>query len=478
MLRHLEAGRGGGPEKVSIRNRTVRKRQGRVERVRISVLLDQTVGSDPEDLCPHFANGVYTPVSRRVESLVHGWVDGVVRGVDKVSDAGGAVGSPGAHGVLGLTSAAPNHGGQKVAPAFAHSSSLAPPKAGRVFGTARQARAETVAELVNNDASFEIAVSVGSSRVPEEHAHLAVPAVGGSHKVGIVHAGAVLRIGNHRVILLATAAKVVLLEVARDLVKAVSVVEIMYHVGRVEELGYGRVEERLGLVHGVNVESSSRSIREGKLQLFVSLWAFVVKVRIATLPVLLRQDVVANGRGGVPPIAIESSARVPGCRIVGMGERVPTDGGRKGINVLSLQGAFATGRIVDAPAEHFVRRLGMGVAIGDGGIRSPVDNGDDAVRSRCGHGSLIPVVPHLNFKLPHEVQGSLRLCLVGNLNVGHLDADGANGIRDIVGEKLDGASHRSQVAHVRDVHVFHILAKLGLDIVCQVFAGRGCDHEL
>ena len=75
MLRHKRLSLAGGsilsrPIEVSLRHRSVLKRCRREQCVDIAVLIDEALRDDPEDLGPDFANGVYTPVTRLVESLV------------------------------------------------------------------------------------------------------------------------------------------------------------------------------------------------------------------------------------------------------------------------------------------------------------------------------------------------------------------------------------------------------------------------
>lgn len=48
------------------------------ERFGVAVLLDETLGDNPEDLSPDFSDGVYTPVAGLIQSLVSGGVDGLV----------------------------------------------------------------------------------------------------------------------------------------------------------------------------------------------------------------------------------------------------------------------------------------------------------------------------------------------------------------------------------------------------------------
>lgn len=83
------------------------------------------------------------------------------------------------------------------------------------------------------------------------HPAVTVLAVRQCHEAGIVILVAILCIHDDRIILFATASKVVLLEVAQDLVKAVSVVQVMHEVAHVEELHNCRIDVLLCLVKHV-----------------------------------------------------------------------------------------------------------------------------------------------------------------------------------------------------------------------------------
>ena len=86
----------------------------------------------PEHLSPDLANGVYTPVARLVEGLVGRGVDGLIlseqhhqyhfkkamrrmyQRVREVPNTIRAVGSPGTHGVVGVSRGATNGGSQEI----------------------------------------------------------------------------------------------------------------------------------------------------------------------------------------------------------------------------------------------------------------------------------------------------------------------------------------------------------------------------
>jgi hypothetical protein len=58
------------PIEVALRYGSVLEGCRREQRVHIAMLIDEALRDDPEDLSPDFANGVHTPVTRLVESLV------------------------------------------------------------------------------------------------------------------------------------------------------------------------------------------------------------------------------------------------------------------------------------------------------------------------------------------------------------------------------------------------------------------------
>ena len=69
------------------------------EGFRESVFGNEVLRHYEEELSPYFSNSVDTPVSRLVESMVSGWVDGGVGGVGEVSDTPDVVGCPRSHRV-------------------------------------------------------------------------------------------------------------------------------------------------------------------------------------------------------------------------------------------------------------------------------------------------------------------------------------------------------------------------------------------
>ena len=57
---------------------TILERSRGEEIVRVTVLLDELLGHDPQDLSPDFTNSMDAPVSWFVEGLVGRWVDRLI----------------------------------------------------------------------------------------------------------------------------------------------------------------------------------------------------------------------------------------------------------------------------------------------------------------------------------------------------------------------------------------------------------------
>lgn len=85
---------------------------------------------------------------------------------------------------------------------------------------------------MNDDASLQITVPVGVGCVPEVHPAASILTIRWSHEVCIVVSTAVLGIRNNRVILCTSSSEVVLLEVARFLVEAISAEGTSAEIGR------------------------------------------------------------------------------------------------------------------------------------------------------------------------------------------------------------------------------------------------------
>jgi uncharacterized protein YecE (DUF72 family) len=77
---------------VTERNRAVFERGGWEERLREAVLLDQALGNNPENLSPHFADGVNAPVLGPIERLVRGRIDRFVLQLWSIMDTAEVIG--------------------------------------------------------------------------------------------------------------------------------------------------------------------------------------------------------------------------------------------------------------------------------------------------------------------------------------------------------------------------------------------------
>jgi len=156
-------------------------------------------------------------------------------------------------------------------------------------------------QLMDDNACLEITISVRYRSVPEVHAHTTVLTVGRSHEVGIVETGTVLGVSNDGVVLSTTTTEVVLLEIARHLIETVTIVEIVYHVGGVEELRDAGVDVFLRLFQSISLLSHLRVVGEIELPALASVRTIVVDVRVLAFPVLLSKDVVTPGGCGISP---------------------------------------------------------------------------------------------------------------------------------------------------------------------------------
>ena len=110
----------------------------------------------------------------------------------------------------------------RTAPSLSHPSGFAPSQTARVQRSTGQAHAQTMGQFVDDDPGLEITVTVRCSGAPQVHPAPAVLAIWRRHEVGIVESASILRVRDHSIILLATATKVVLLEIARNFVETVS----------------------------------------------------------------------------------------------------------------------------------------------------------------------------------------------------------------------------------------------------------------
>ena len=128
------------------------------------------------------------------------------------------------------------------------------------------------------------------------------------HEVGIVEAAAILSICDDGITLSATAAKVVLLEVAGDLVETVTVEQVVNHVAGVEQLRDGGVDVLPRLSHRIGTLSLLRVVLEVEQKVLAAIvllelsgGSVVRNPGVLSLPVLVCEDVVAPSRRRVVP---------------------------------------------------------------------------------------------------------------------------------------------------------------------------------
>lgn len=153
---------------------------------------------------------------------------------------------------------------------------------------------------MDDDTSLEVPIAVRVRGVPKVHPAAAVLTIGRRHEVRVVVPATVLRVRNDGIVLLPTTTKVVLLEVAGNLGEAVAVVQVMNEVGGVEKLSYGRVDVLLCLLERIFGRGLLRLVRVVESLRRASIGAIIGQPVVATLPVLMSEDVVTPGRRRVP----------------------------------------------------------------------------------------------------------------------------------------------------------------------------------
>jgi len=348
---------------------------------------------------------------------------------------------------------------------------------------------------VDNDAGLQVAIPVRSGSIPNVHPTTTVLTIRWGHEVGVIVTAAILSISNDSIIFLATSAEVVLLEVTRLLIKTVTgcvvscvlplvkridipIVEIVNHVGGIEQLGDGGVDEPLSLLQSILTRSELGVVSIVELEVLATVRSVVGEVAISTLPVLMSEDVVAPGNGSVADRGTVLETLVGRVRVISDGQRVPAQRTGEFVVVLCFDGAVAFTWIVDTPLEDIV---GRGALFLPGnrsmGIGGPVDDRDDLVRRVSRDRSLIPVVLHLDLELPDEVEvGGVT---IRDLNVGQTSLDRVDGIGDVVDELYRdiGFTANKVTVHIRG-HAIDIVVILGKDILNHVVLGGSGNHEL
>jgi len=199
----------------------------------------------------------------------------------------------------------------------------------------------------------QVAIEVRVLGGPDVHAHARALAVRRGSKVGVVVAGAVLGVGLDGVAAEAAVAKVVLLEVARHLVEAVLVEDVVDDVVPVEQVGDRSVNVLLRVLREVD------RVVEGQRGAAVRA-VVVLPAAAAAGPVLLGPDVVADGGGERVAVALVVPAEGRGLA----GGRVHDDRARAVIGVVDADRVDVVRGVVDPVVDGLDRRaLGVDIAV-------------------------------------------------------------------------------------------------------------------
>lgn len=207
----------------------------------------------------------------------------------------------------------------------------------------------------------------------------------------------------------------------------------MDHVSGIEQLGDGSVDILPGLLEGVPAGDKLGVVDVVELKALSTIRSVVLDVGITAVPVFMSENVVTPGNSSVADRRTVRETVVTRVWIISDGQGVPTQRTSELVIVLRLDGTVSFARIVDTPLEDIVsRETPLFPGEGSVGIGSPVDNGDDLVRSVSGDGSFVPVVLHLNLELPNEIEvGGIA---IGYLNVGQTSLDRVDSLGDIADE--------------------------------------------
>jgi hypothetical protein len=278
----------------------------------IGIVLAVLVNEVPEDLVqdcsPDSSDSVDS--AHAVGGLVGVGVGGHAGAVGVSSDAGGLVGGPVTHDLVGRSGVLRlevDGNGHEITPAFAHTTRFATGETSCVGGTTsktvghydmlaqelinRIRKLTSVGVLVNNDTSIEATVSLRGRSVPEVHPHASILTISRRSKVGVVSATSILSVKDHHIVTLTTLVVVVDLEVSSLLSETEDIQKIVVLVGSVEQLGDGSIAVRGGVGHGSGVvvlELEGLGVR-----------AVVVQVAASTGGVDLGNTVITTGGGVV-----------------------------------------------------------------------------------------------------------------------------------------------------------------------------------
>ena len=186
--------------------------------------------------------------------------------------------------------------------------------------------------------------------------------------------------------------------------KSIPVVEIVNHVGCIEQLGDGEVYMLLRLLQSILLGGGLGIIMEVEFAIISAIWSVIGNIGVPTLPIFMGEDVVAPGIGGVADRITVHEALIGRLWIMGNGQGVPTQRTGEFIVALRLDSAVAFTWIVNAPLEDVIGRKTIALPGNRGiGIGGPVDDGDYLVRRVGRNSSLIPIVLHLDLELPNQI---------------------------------------------------------------------------
>ena len=134
------------------------------------------------------------------------------------------------------------------------------------------------------------------------------------HEVGVIVTAAVLRVGNNAITFTTTTAEVVLLEVATLLVEPITIEKIVYHIGRVEELGYGGVDVVFGL--HTRAVFAVGPVLEVQDHARATEWTDVVQPLIFARPVFMNKDLRSEHVKSSIPISLGAGdmSYIRGCQ--------------------------------------------------------------------------------------------------------------------------------------------------------------------
>ena len=252
----------------------------------------------------------------------------------------------------------------------------------------------------------------------------------------------------------------------------------MDHVGGIKQLSNGGVDVFPGFLQSVLAVGGLGVVNVVEVEVLSTIRSVVGEVGIAALPVLMGKNVITPGNSGVADRRAMRVAFVGRVWVIGDRQGVPAQWTGERVAVLRLDGAVAFTWIVNAPLEDVIgggapvlpRDRGVGVG-------SPVNHRDDLVRRVGRDSSLIPVILHLNFKLPNEVE--MGRVTIRNLYVGQTSLDGVDGLGDVADEFDGGMSFAANEATVHmGGHAIDVVIILGKDILNHVVLGGSGDHEL